>query len=176
DVHHLKTDWLEANIGLIRPGLTKQQKVEAAWLNGTQTGGAAVLGAPSVTALVNDTTDGFYTSGHSLGGQLAENAALCCDENLYAHLKAAYSWDGPSETKEYYQRFGNRTQALRDAGVMHEYKWSFVGSIFETESPFVQTYIKTNDVITRDGKESKGALARVEKHDTCNVYLQNESV
>jgi hypothetical protein len=73
--------------------------------------------------------DSIAFSGHSLGGNLAEHAAIA--SALYGFFRGKVTqcanYDGPGHSDEYIERYGPQIEEM--AGIMTDYQWSMVGNM-----------------------------------------------
>ncbi len=77
--------------------------------------------------------DSISTTGHSLGGNLAEYAAIVSDKyGLDKKISQCTSLDGPGFNKEFLAEHKEQIEKMRDR--MTHYKWSLVGNCLEDPS------------------------------------------
>ena len=124
DLDNLRHDWLEADLGLLNNTLTKQQGDVEKFLDQI-----------SKSEYINN-YNSIAMTGHSLGGNLAEHAAIMSSEyGLDDKLAQCMSFDGPGFSNEYINK--NRVRIEKVSEKITHYKWSPVGGLL-SELPGVE--------------------------------------
>ena len=114
DVNQLVNDWLKADLGLLNSTITNQQ--------------AEVRNFLSEKKTLLDKYDNLEMTGHSLGGNLAEYAAIVSEEyGLDDNIDSCVSLDGPGFSSEFMEEYKDEIAHMSDK--MVHYRWSLVGSL-----------------------------------------------
>ncbi len=109
---NLQHDWVEADLGLLNATATEQQREADRFLCESR---------PLLARYLCITL-----TGHSLGGNLAEYAALQFEKyGLADRLEQCVSMDGPGFSDEFIAQY--RDVLRRISAKMKHYRWSFVG-------------------------------------------------
>ena len=146
-------DWTEADIMLINETCTKQQGEVRAFLKSRQ-------------KLLNK-YDNLYFTGHSLGGNLAEYAAIVSEEyGLDDNLKKCVSLDGPGFSGEFLEKYKQQINKIKDK--MKHYRWSFVGTMLNDLPGVEYQFVK---VVENDSK-----AYCFTRHDTRNLDFEGDSL
>lgn len=112
DANQTVKDWALADFGLLNSEQTWQQQV-----------------AEEFMGEINESYDydSYYTTGHSLGGNLSNHAAITAPEDMKEKIIQSYSFDGPGFSQEYLDSHKNQ---IRDSqGMLTHYRWSIVGNL-----------------------------------------------
>lgn len=112
DTNQLIKDWLNADFGLLMDRDTRQQTEAAQYLTDLQSRfgyGAYVL------------------TGHSLGGNLAEHAAITASDEMRLKLVQTVNFDGPGFSKTYLERHQAEIEKTKSSLIL--YRWSLVGAL-----------------------------------------------
>lgn len=147
-------DWLEADFGLLNNSETTQQKQ-----------------AREFTRYINekygDRFDNYHFSGHSLGGNLAEHAALTASEDM--NVGRCLNLDGPGFSGEYIA--AHKWDIKRWASHVDHYQYSVVGTLlFPVEGSNYRTIEAKND-------ESKSGLeSYFWRHHTRNIEFDSNGM
>ncbi len=92
----------------------------------------------------------WYTTGHSLGGNLAEHALLTAPEGM--NVVNAISFDGPGVSPKYLRDYSDAISERADK-LIH-YQWSWVGGmLFPIENSSSKSYENRYYIQTRDYDE-----------------------
>ena len=126
---HFKQDWYEGDMQLLNSEMTKQED--------------ALLDYMTKNAdMLNDKP--WVATGHSLGGALADFAAITAVNLGLDNFSGATNFDGPGHSQEFIDKY--RTQIAQAASRMVHIRASIVGSILFTLPGVSQVFIKTYDV------------------------------
>lgn len=111
--NNAENDWADADFSLLNQTQTRQHaEVDRFLAKNKQT----LQGYNSIS-----------TTGHSLGGNLAEYATIVSDQyGLDGKIKQCTSLDGPGFNKEFLKQHAPQIDKMRD--VMTHYRWSLVGN------------------------------------------------
>lgn len=71
--------------------------------------------------------DGFYFTGHSLGGNLATHGAVTVDDP--SKVRGVYTYNAPGFNETYWSLHGDRLRALRFCIVNYQNEYDYVSSI-----------------------------------------------
>lgn len=116
DTGQLIQDWGRADVGLLNSYQTQQQADAEAYIR-------------EFERTVGKNYDRVSTTGHSLGGNLAEHAAITAPKSFKDKLDRATNWDGPGFSDEYI-RLHTRNGDIADVNDrLDHYRWSFVSSL-----------------------------------------------
>lgn len=151
DTEQMMKDWGCADAGLFNNTLTGQQADAQEY-------------ARRVMEKYGDRYDSFDVTGHSLGGNLAEHAAITIAEEYREKIGRAVNFDGPGFSDEYIIAHAAGIAAMADK-VEHD-AWSIVGSLL---IPLPGTKYQVIDAATPDGD----LMAR---HTITNVTLKDGHV
>ena len=111
DSDHLIKDGI-ADLGLWNSKETRQQAQAAEFAN-------------DMYQKYGNKYDAYYMAGHSLGGNLAEHAAVFAPEGM--NIQRCVSFDGPGFSNDYIIKNSDRIAARK--GVIDHYQYSLVGSL-----------------------------------------------
>lgn len=152
---NIDQDWIEADFMLLNSVQTKQEEA----LRKYMTDNADLLSEKPWTA-----------TGHSLGGALADHAAVVSAEENIGNFSGAVNFDGPGHSQEYIKK---HSAALKRASwKMTHKKASIVGNLLFDFPGAKQEYIKTSNesrFVDKDGSPLStiaGKKALFLKHDT----------
>lgn len=112
DTNQLIKDWLNADFGLLMDRDTRQQAEAAQYL--TDLGNRFGYGSYALT-------------GHSLGGNLAEHAAITASDEMRPKLVQTVNFDGPGFSKTYLERHQAEIEKTKNPLIL--YRWSLVGTL-----------------------------------------------
>ena len=122
-------DWFIADVGLLNSTETKEQQAAREYMAYLQN----TYGSKYTE---------WYTTGHSLGGNLAEHAAITAPEDM--NIVHSWSLDGPGVSNEYLDYWSNEIAFRLD--VLTHYQWSWVGGLLNRfEIDEFDQYIETED-------------------------------
>ena len=148
-------DWIEADFMLLNSVQTKQEKA----LRKYMTDNADLLSEKPWTA-----------TGHSLGGALADHAAVVAAEENIGNFSAAVNFDGPGHSQEYIKQHNEALKRVSEK--MTHKKASIVGNLLFDLPGVRQEYIKTSNESRFTDKNGSpistigGIKALFLKHDT----------
>ncbi|MEL4028251.1 Mbeg1-like protein [Caldifermentibacillus hisashii] len=118
---HALQDWSEADLALLKPGLTEQQKKVNEFLE-------EINNSDYITKY-----DNVAFTGHSLGGNLAIHGSIMSTfyENIFPRIRQAVNFDGPGYSKEYLAEYKEQIELISEKldGEFRHYQWSVVGAI-----------------------------------------------
>lgn len=106
-------DWVKADFGLLfAENGTEQQHI-----------------AEEFMREINDKYDyeHYYTSGHSLGGNLSNHAAITAPDSMKDKIVQSYSFDGPGFSDDYLRNYDKQIESVD--GKLTQYRWSVVGDL-----------------------------------------------
>lgn len=152
---NIDQDWIEADFMLLNSVQTKQEEA----LRKYMTDNADLLSEKPWTA-----------TGHSLGGALADHAAVVSAEENIGNFSGAVNFDGPGHSQEYIKK--HSAALKRVSGKMTHKKASIVGNLLFDFPGAKQEYIKTSNesrFVDKDGSPLStiaGKKALFLKHDT----------
>lgn len=152
---NLDQDWIEADFMLLNSVETKQEEA----LRKYMTDNAHLLSEKPWAA-----------TGHSLGGTLADHAAVVSAEENIGNFSAAVNFDGPGHSQEYIKEHNEALKRVSDK--MTHKKASLVGNLLFDLPGAKQEYIKTSNesrFVDKDGSPVstiEGVKALFLKHDT----------
>ena len=151
DLEQLAKDWHESDFGLLNEIMTPQQKQVDAFLNDNKD-------------LLNGYDDLVF-AGHSLGGNLADYAAIMSSKyGLDDNMSASYSLDGPGFSDEFIISNFFRIQKVSDK--MVHYSASVVGRLLYP-IPGQKNYFVEVDESKLDGY--------FDRHGTKNWVMKGDS-
>ena len=155
DENQIIKDWINADFGLLMDEDTMQQKIAAQFME----------------EINQKFSYAWYAvAGHSLGGNLAEHAAIAAPDEMRGKLVQAYNFDGPGYSKEYLGR--NQTLISKVVYPIVHYRWSLVGALL-TQPDCVQTRIvKVTDEINK----ATTADANYMRHATTFIAFDGDQV
>ena len=152
DPEQLQRDWLNADVGLVNSTSTEQQSVAEGFMSD-----------------INNDPELHYsnyaTTGHSLGGNLAEDATITAPDGMKDKITQCVSFDGPGFSNEYIA--ANADKIAQSSGKITHYQWSFVGALLNQVPGENYQSIKTKDEVY--GKYDIASLTQ--KHDTSFVVF-----
>ena len=155
DETQIINDWINADFGLLMDKDTVQQDIAAQFMAEIQQ---------------NYQYGQYAATGHSLGGNLAEHAAITAPDGMRERLVQAYNFDGPGYSREYIKRH----EALI-AKVVHpvvHYRWSLVGALL-SQPDCVQARIIQ---VTDDIHSAVTADANYMRHATPFILFEEDMV
>ena len=140
DSRQILNDWILSDAALINSTQTPQQRESERYVR-----------------YINDKFGGKFNSfsltGHSLGGNLAEHAAITAPDDFYMKIDRVLNLDGPGYSDEYIE--AHKSDIKRKAGKIDQYQYSWVGAIL---NPLPGTNYRN--------MRASGAGGQVMKHDT----------
>ena len=117
DFRQIWNDWILSDAGLVNSALTMQQRESETYIK-----------------YINSKLGGDYSSftitGHSLGGNLAEHAAVTAPDGLYAKIERVLNLDGPGYSDEYID--AHIEDIKKHARKIDHYQYSWVGAILKS--------------------------------------------
>ena len=116
DVYDAKTDWSDADLALLNSVITKQENEAKIYLEELKGNG------------IWDQYDSVSFTGHSLGGELAEYAAIISVRlGMDDKITQCVSMDGPGHSAEFLEEYKDEIQRI--APKMDHPRWSCVGNL-----------------------------------------------
>ncbi|MDO5476426.1 MAG: DUF2974 domain-containing protein [Eubacteriales bacterium] len=109
-------DWGIADVGLLNSYQTQQQRDAERYVR-------------EFERLYGDQFTTVSTTGHSLGGNLAEHAAITAPRSFQDKLDRATNWDGPGFSDEYIRFHTANGDIAKASDKIDHYRWSFVSSL-----------------------------------------------
>lgn len=161
---NLDQDWIEADFMLLNSVETKQEEA----LRRYMTDNADLLSEKPWTA-----------TGHSLGGALADHAAVVSAEENIGNFSGAVNFDGPGHSQEYIKEHNEALKRVSEK--MTHKKASVVGNLLFDFPGAKQEYIKTSNesrFVDKDGSPTstiEGIKALFLKHDTQYWVLDEDN-
>lgn len=116
DAQQLILDWGKADLGLLNSYQTRQQADAEEYIR-------------EFERTLSRYYDTVSTTGHSLGGNLAEHAAITAPQSFKDKLDRAVNWDGPGFSDEYIRLHTINGDIKSASGRVDHYRWSFVSSL-----------------------------------------------
>ena len=110
-------DWIAGDFGMLNNTDTWQQEMGREFVR-------------RMYEQYGDEYDGFAFTGHSLGGNLAIDAAINAPAGMRDKITSVVGLDSPGFPKEYWDKYRQQIEEMK--GRIKHYQWSIVGSIFET--------------------------------------------
>ena len=146
--HQMEYDWVDSDIGLVNSKQTIEQTQATKYMQD----------------IANDARFKKYSSlaltGHSLGGNLADHAALTAPDSIQKRITQSVSFDGPNFSYEYIKAHQAEIQKMR--GKMTHFQWSVVGTLLVPLPGVNNVVVRTGDLVY--GKYDMNSL--LYKHDT----------
>ena len=156
DTNQLINDWLNADFGLLMDHDTTQQKVAAAYL--------ADVDAKYGYAR-------YAITGHSLGGNLAEHAAITAPDSIRAKLVETVNFDGSGFSQTYLERHKEEIKKVQVP--VRLCRWSLVGALLSHASCTSDRVVQVNSAIQPLSNKESNYL----RHSTAFlVYDKNQLV
>lgn len=152
---NIDQDWIEADFMLLNSVQTKQEEA----LRKYMTDNADLLSEKPWAA-----------TGHSLGGALADHAAVVSAEENIGNFSGAVNFDGPGHSQEYIKKHNVALKSV--SGKMTHKKASIVGNLLFDLPGAKQEYIRTSNesrFVDKNGRPIstiEGIKALFLKHDT----------
>lgn len=140
-------DWVEADAGLMNSTETRQQCRAAEF-------------ARHLYHVYGAAYDGYSFAGHSLGGNLAEHAAVTAPAGM--SIRRCVNLDGPGFSGEYIDL--HRNDIAQRCRYIDHYQYSLVGTLL---TPLPGTNYQT--IAAHNDKDSKGLSAFIVRHHTRNI-------
>lgn len=114
DPENLIDDWIKADFGLLNSTETSQQESARNYMQ-------------RIADKYGDQYDSFELTGHSLGGNLAEHAAITAPDAIKGKIVRVLSIDGPGFSDEYI--VAHKQDIDEVAGVLEHHQYSPVGAL-----------------------------------------------
>ena len=131
----LRNDWVEADLGLLNAAITEQQREAERFLQANRD----LLRQYRRLTIV----------GHSLGGNLAEFAAIrCVKYGLDGLLEQCVSLDGPGFSNEFIAQ--NKALLRYVSAKMRHDRWSFVGALLNDLPGVAYRFVDVRNVSRQD--------------------------
>lgn len=145
---NLMKDWIGSDLGLLNSALTPQQAMAEKYVC-------------ELYEKYGKEYSSFNLTGHSLGGNLAEHAAITAPDSMREKIDGCVNLDGPGFSQTYLMAHANDIR--KSQGLIDHYQWSVVGTLLHT---IPGSNYRT---IRAETPEDKGALSILWRHDTRNV-------
>ncbi|MFI3173288.1 MAG: Mbeg1-like protein [Eubacteriales bacterium] len=177
-------DWVMADVGLAFSLDTVQQKAAQEYLE-------------YIENTHGDKYDSVTFTGHSLGGNLAFNAATLCPDKMFGQIDKVYNLDGPGYTIRDMEVYSDRIDILNSGNKYNHYAATLVGTLFASDSvrasfvdPAFEDISKehllpawlitlTEDNTFKEGKPTSSDLlleAVAQIADNTSFYMENNKV
>lgn len=155
DYNQVLKDWINADFGLLMAKDTLQQQNAADYM-----------------ADINRRYAYSYyaAAGHSLGGNLAEHAAIAAPDDMRSKLKQVISFDGPGYSGEYILR--NQELIGKVVYPVKHYRWSLIGALLTQPSCAESRII----MVTEDIRSYTEKEALYIRHATPFIQWEGEAV
>lgn len=160
-------DWGLADVGLLNSYQTRQQRDAEEYVR-------------EFERLYGDRYSSVSTSGHSLGGNLAEHAAITAPRSFRDKLNRATNWDGPGFSDEYirFHTANGDIRAVSDR--LDHYRWSFVSSLLNpvpgSHTICIESEGEPADEAARNEKMFGLEKWRLFRHSPMNVHFYGGDV
>lgn len=126
-IKNITQDWIKGDFKLLNSTQTEQEKVLREFLIKNK-------------RLLNEKK--WISTGHSLGGALADHAAIVSIEEGIGNFDGAFNYDGPGHSDDYIKKHADAIEQI--ASKMKHYKTSIVGSILFDIPGVQQIYFETS--------------------------------
>ena len=113
----LVKDWLGADLGLLNSPKTAQQAMAEEFVN-------------RMYSQYGDQYDSFAFTGHSLGGNLAIDAAINAPDGMRDKIFQITGFDSPGFSDEYWLLHADKIKEME--GRINHYQWSAIGALLNT--------------------------------------------
>ena len=110
----------------------------------------------------------YSTTGHSLGGNLAEHAVITAPDGMRGKIDGSVNLDGPGFSNQYLTAHANDIK--KSKGLLTHYQWSWCGRLFNAVPG---SYYQTVEAQTPD--KGNLLLSMGWRHDTYNVVRFDEN-
>lgn len=145
-------DWVLSDLGLLNNTLTPQQYSSQKYME-------------YIYKKYGSQYDSFGLTGHSLGGNLAEHAAIAAPDGMKEKISDCVNLDGPGFSKAYIQAHKDDIKEIQDR--IKHYQWSLVGGLL---TPISGTDYRTIEANTpEDGLVFRHDMKNVQYDDNGNV-------
>ena len=124
---NFKQDWYEADLQLLNSEMTKQEAALRRYMEAN----AELLNAKP-----------WVATGHSLGGALADFAAIMSQVLGFNNFSGAINFDGPGHSQEFIEKY--KVQIAQVAALMVHKRASIVGSILFNLPGVRQEFVETS--------------------------------
>lgn len=154
---HLVKDWIGSDLGLLNSALTPQQAAAEQYIN-------------KVYKKYGDKYESFSMTGHSLGGNLAEHAAITAPDSMRNRIDRCLNLDGPGFSQTYIAAHAG--DIAKSRGLLEHYQWSAIGTLLNTIPGSSYQTVKA------ETPDDKGTMSVIWRHDTNNIkeYDSNGSM
>lgn len=147
---NFKQDWVDADLKLLNSKQTKQEAALRKYIQDNH-------------VLLDKKK--WVATGHSLGGALADHAAVVSDELGLLNFDGAINFDGPGHSQEYIN--AHRKALEHVSSKMIHKKASIVGSLLFDLPGVQQDFIQTSRISRFDSEDRvEGASFMLLEHDT----------
>ena len=126
---NMEQDWLGADLGLLNSAMTEQEEALRAFMEKNRD-------------LLTDKQ--WVSTGHSLGGALADYAAVMSVEMGLDNYSGTINFDGPGHSQEFIEKYADEIAQVCDR--MTHLKASVVGNILYDLPGVKQEHLETKDV------------------------------
>ena len=117
DFRQIWNDWILSDAGLVNSALTTQQRESETYIK-------------YINDKFGSDYDSFTLTGHSLGGNLAEHAAVTAPDKFYTKIRRVLNLDGPGYSDEYID--AHASDIKKHAAKIDHYQYSWVGAILKS--------------------------------------------
>lgn len=151
-------DWALADFGLINNPLTIQQSDAQDYLR-------------TIYEKYGNQYENFSLTGHSLGGNLAEHAAITAPDGMRGKIDRCVNLDGPGFSQEYL--LAHQNDLKKSSKCIDHYQWSIIGTLL---NPVPDGNYRTVEADTPDkGSSGLDVLSSyLWRHDTANVNFDDD--
>lgn len=155
DMNQLIKDWLNADFGLLMDRDTVQQMEAARYLE-------------NIGSKFNYSS--YVLTGHSLGGNLAEHAAITVSDAMRPRLAQTVSFDGPGFSRTYLER--HQAEIEKTGNSLTLYRWSLVGALLTHPSCMTHQIVQVTSEIQPFEKLEANYL----RHSTAFLEYEGEGL
>lgn len=173
---NIKKDWIESDIGLVNNVLTPQQETAEKYLL-------------DIYNSYGSEYENLGMTGHSLGGNLAEHAAITAPDYMRNKISQCVNLDGPGFSNKYLLAHADDIE--KSKGVIDHYQWSWCGRLLnpapgsnyqtiQANTPidlgeFIKKMIKTPPAVYPGVFTVNTVMNMLWRHDTYNVVNFDEN-
>lgn len=151
----IQKDWIQSDIGLANSILTPQQATAEQYIR-------------DIYRKYGGEYDNFGLTGHSLGGNLAEHAAITAPDGMRDKIGQCVNLDGPGFSNKYLAAHANDIE--KSKGIITHYQWSWCGGLLNR--------VPGSDFRTIEAKTPEGSNlleSMLWRHDTYNIVNFDEN-
>lgn len=117
DFRQIWNDWILSDAGLVNSAETAQQRESESYIE-------------YINGKFGRSYDSFSLTGHSLGGNLAEHAAITAPDEFYTKINRVLNLDGPGYSGEYIE--AHKNDIKKHSAKIDHYQYSWVGAILKS--------------------------------------------